>query len=132
MPIRQVDPDDDRRIYRSFQYGDLLDLIMIDTRLDHRAQQLNAFGMNQTASEFQSKVYAPLDGRGIMSENQRAWIEDEFTESLERGAKWRIVGNQIALNYYFFPIPHAQSPMPHSLFPKKNFLRYYSFGYFSN
>lgn len=32
MPIRQVDLDDNLRIWRSFQIGRLADLIMLDTR----------------------------------------------------------------------------------------------------
>ena len=32
MPIRQVDLDDNLRIWRSFQLGKLVDLIIIDTR----------------------------------------------------------------------------------------------------
>ena len=32
MPIRQVEMDDNLRIWRSFSIGNLLDLIMLDTR----------------------------------------------------------------------------------------------------
>ena len=32
MPIRQVDMDDNLRIWRDFKFGDLFDLIMLDTR----------------------------------------------------------------------------------------------------
>ena len=32
MPIRQVEMDDNLRIWRSFSMGKLLDLIMLDTR----------------------------------------------------------------------------------------------------
>lgn len=32
MPIRQVDLDDNLRIWRSFKMGKLLDLIVLDTR----------------------------------------------------------------------------------------------------
>ena len=32
MPIRQIETDDSLRIWRSFQLGNLLDLIMLDTR----------------------------------------------------------------------------------------------------
>jgi phosphodiesterase/alkaline phosphatase D-like protein len=32
MPIRQVDMDDNLRIWRNFEFGDLFDLIMLDTR----------------------------------------------------------------------------------------------------
>jgi alkaline phosphatase D len=32
MPIRQVEMDDNLRIWRNFEIGDLMDLIMLDTR----------------------------------------------------------------------------------------------------
>lgn len=32
MPLRQVDMDDNLRIWRSFPMGNLLDLVMLDTR----------------------------------------------------------------------------------------------------
>lgn len=32
MPIRQVEMDDNLRIWRNFEFGDLFDLIMLDTR----------------------------------------------------------------------------------------------------
>ena len=32
MPIRQVDMDDNLRIWRSFQIGNLLDIVLLDTR----------------------------------------------------------------------------------------------------
>ncbi|KAG9380208.1 PhoD Phosphodiesterase-alkaline phosphatase D [Pyrenophora tritici-repentis] len=32
MPIRQVDMDDNLRIWRNFKMGKLFDLIMLDTR----------------------------------------------------------------------------------------------------
>lgn len=32
MPIRQVDMDDNLRVWRTFSFGTLFDLIMLDTR----------------------------------------------------------------------------------------------------
>ena len=40
LPIRLPDPADDQRIYRNFNFGDLLDIHMLDTRLEGRAEQL--------------------------------------------------------------------------------------------
>jgi alkaline phosphatase D len=41
MPIRQVDLDDDLRVWRSFSMGSLLDLIILDTR--HYARDITGF-----------------------------------------------------------------------------------------
>lgn len=37
MPIRQVDTDDNLRIWRTFQIGKLADMIMLDTRQYNRS-----------------------------------------------------------------------------------------------
>lgn len=39
MPVRSVEP-----LYRTFKYGELAELIMIDTRLEARDEQLNDSG----------------------------------------------------------------------------------------
>ena len=45
MPIRQVDLDDNLRIWRSFQLGKLVDLIIIDTRnYDRSITSLGKYG----------------------------------------------------------------------------------------
>lgn len=38
MPIRQTDMDDGLRVWRSFQLGKLMDLVMLDTRLYDRSK----------------------------------------------------------------------------------------------
>ncbi|MFN3233269.1 MAG: alkaline phosphatase D family protein [Alphaproteobacteria bacterium] len=43
LPIRSPVPDNLLKIYRSFQFGDLANLIMLDTRLIGRAKSLNLF-----------------------------------------------------------------------------------------
>lgn len=44
MPIRQVDLDDNLRIWRSFKMGKLLDLIILDTRnYDRSITSLGSF-----------------------------------------------------------------------------------------
>lgn len=37
MPIRQVEAEDNLRIWRDFQFGDLFSLIMLDTRVYDRS-----------------------------------------------------------------------------------------------
>jgi alkaline phosphatase D len=38
MPIRQTDMDDGLRVWRSFQLGKLMDLVILDTRLYDRSK----------------------------------------------------------------------------------------------
>lgn len=44
MALSQVDMDDGLRIWRSFQMGDVLDLIMLDTR--HYDRSITDLGMS--------------------------------------------------------------------------------------
>lgn len=77
MPIR----GEAQQIYRSMRYGDLVDLIMIDTRLEGRTKQ----PFSIVDPDFN-------DYRTLLGEEQFAW----FTEQLKSSdAKWKVVGNQV-------------------------------------
>ena len=78
LPMRKPDPADSLRIFRSFQYGDLMDLIMLDTRLYGRDEQ----GSGSDSS------------RSLLGETQRGWFYDELENS---SAKWKVVGQQVMM-----------------------------------
>ncbi|KAH8597788.1 PhoD-like phosphatase [Bisporella sp. PMI_857] len=89
MPIRQVDMDDNLRIWRQFNFGDLFDLIMLDTRQYDRGI---------------TDVYWNTDyihaisndaSRSLMGPRQEAWFYKTLKRSSKRGATWRLIGNQI-------------------------------------
>lgn len=89
MPIRQVDMDDNLRIWRNFEIGNLIDLIMLDTRnYDRSITDLytNTKYINTIKDEA---------SRSLMGGRQEHWFYNKLTESSKRGAKWRFVGNQI-------------------------------------
>ncbi|KAI0341784.1 hypothetical protein BDW22DRAFT_1346074 [Trametopsis cervina] len=69
IPIRQVDVGDKLRIWRNFQFGKLLDLTMLDTRQYDRDI---------------TDLYYNTD-----------WFYNTLSQSKERGAIWRVVGQQI-------------------------------------
>ncbi len=86
MPIRAEGGDGDGNIYRSFRFGELADIVMLDTRLVGRDPQ----------------VANPCDGAAIADPNrqllgaaQESWFFSELARSKRRGTSWRLVGQQV-------------------------------------
>ncbi|MEO1448353.1 MAG: alkaline phosphatase D family protein [Bacteroidota bacterium] len=79
IPIREQTND---IIYRKLSYGDLVDLIMLDTRLAGRDSQIN--------DVLNPALYAPT--RTMLGQTQREWLLDQLNNST---AKWKVVGNQV-------------------------------------
>jgi alkaline phosphatase D len=84
MPIREVAGADDRT-YRTFHFGDLVDLIMLDTRLHGR-----------TALVADRKDLAALadPARTILGPDQQVWLAEELRASKRRSTAWRVLGQQ--------------------------------------
>ncbi|EQK97550.1 Alkaline phosphatase D-related protein [Ophiocordyceps sinensis CO18] len=92
MPIRQADLDDGLRVWRSFQMGKLLDIIMLDTRNYDRS--ITTLGWNDNYID----LIRDDPSRTLMGSRQESWFYDSLKRSQDRGARWRIVGNQIVFS----------------------------------
>ncbi|OTA55240.1 PhoD-like phosphatase [Hypoxylon sp. EC38] len=92
MPIRQVDMDDNLRIWRNFQFGNLFDLVMLDTRQYDRS--ITDVYWN---TEYLGDIYNDAS-RSLMGPRQEAWFYRTLRGSSTRGATWRIIGNQIVFS----------------------------------
>ncbi len=86
MPIRRVDPDDEIRIYRHFEFGQLLSLMMLDTRLIGRSEQVS----------LPSKARDP--SRQLLGHEQEKWLFNQLQNSSSRGAQWHVIGQQVMLS----------------------------------
>ncbi|KAI8804120.1 alkaline phosphatase [Cladochytrium replicatum] len=82
LPIRRLITDSSFKIYRSFNYGGLLDLVMLDTRMAGRSAKVNSPALVNNAS------------RTLLGFEQEAWLDDQLKGSR---AKWRIIGNQVMI-----------------------------------
>lgn len=80
MPIRPKAPGN-YDIYRTFSYGDLLDLVMVDTRLHGREEQVGS-----TDAQYNDP------NRTMLGHDQFDWLKDELTTST---ARWKVLGNQV-------------------------------------
>lgn len=92
MPVRQVDTDDQLRIYRSFKVGNLFDMIMLDTRQYDR--DITDLYYNTPAIE---SVRNDTD-RSMTGEKQKNWFFNELKTSNDRGAKWRLIMQQVVFS----------------------------------
>lgn len=84
MPVRD---QPDGRIFRAFQYGDLLDLIMLDTRL---------WGRDRPAAGSQEKDVINDPNRTILGFDQEAWLDQQLRAST---GHWRIIGQQVVFGH---------------------------------
>jgi alkaline phosphatase D len=88
MPIRETGPGGEGRIYRSFRYGRLADLCMLDARLVGRSAPARA---PEAVAEIWDRR------RSILGPAQEAWLFDELRRSKGDGIAWRILGQQVML-----------------------------------
>ncbi len=84
MPIRNPEADNPLKIWRTLGFGDLLDIIMIDTRIWGRDEQVGS--VNDAA-------YSDPN-RTILGKDQLAWFQSELKNSK---ATWRLIGNQVQI-----------------------------------
>ncbi|KAH8882361.1 PhoD-like phosphatase [Thozetella sp. PMI_491] len=89
MPIRQVEMDDNLRIWRDFRFGDLFDLVMLDTR-----QYDRSITDVYTNTDYLHAI-SNDNSRSLMGPRQESWFYRTMRESSRRGTAWRVIGNQI-------------------------------------
>jgi alkaline phosphatase D len=77
LPIRE-----EQKHYRSFSFGQLADLIMLDERLEGRTQPVDSLSDPKYTSETQTMLGA----------EQLAWLESNLLKSQ---ATWKVIGNQV-------------------------------------
>lgn len=102
MPIRPVTESDRETIFRSFRFGDLVDLHMLDTRIIGRDQQL-AYTDYLTqdgidAARFAADVGDP--NRTMLGADQRLWLETALAGST---ATWQVLGQQVLMGRMTLP-----------------------------
>lgn len=102
MPIRPVSNTDHLNIYRQFNFGSLVELTMLDTRIIARDKQLEyadymiAAGLN--AQKFQVDLTDPK--RTLIGYTQRDWLVDKLKQST---ATWNVIGQQVLMSKMWIP-----------------------------
>jgi alkaline phosphatase D len=99
MPIRDPDPLRAREaIFRSFEFGDLATLAMVETRLLARSRQVAPKGQLPAEEQFAATL-AERDepARELLGQGQSRWLEGVLARSIEAGKPWQILGNQVVM-----------------------------------
>lgn len=103
LPFSRISEDDNSLIYRTVNIGNLVNLILLDTRLAGRDKQLvitdyfRATGFDGPA--FQAALTDPA--RSILGLQQRNWVLDQLASST---AKWQVFGQQVLMGKMYVPI----------------------------
>ena len=92
LPIREQGSIEQGIIYRTFDFGDLASLIMLDTRLVGRDEQLShTMNIDTLRSALASSA------RTVMGGEQEQWLEQQLQRSASAGIPWQIIGQQLLM-----------------------------------
>ena len=91
LPVRE-NPFLNNEIYRTFRFGDLMDLSMLDTRLAGRSEQVGP-----------TSPLLPDPSRSMLGADQEAWLYQELLSSQNRSTRWRVVGQQVMMGQLLNP-----------------------------
>ncbi|REL30841.1 alkaline phosphatase D family protein [Thalassotalea euphylliae] len=97
LPIRPIATSDYERIFRSFQFGDLVNLHMLDTRLLARDEQLDYQNfIDPTTGQLDAVGFttAMSANRSLLGAEQIGWLQSGLVAS---SATWQVLGQQILM-----------------------------------
>ncbi|MFC3712234.1 alkaline phosphatase D family protein [Sphingoaurantiacus capsulatus] len=89
--------------YDSYEVGDLLTLVRLETRLVGRDAQPDLAGAIARATDLQSALESFRDGpladpkRSMMGAKQEAWVGDQLTRSVRGNKRWQLVAQQVLM-----------------------------------
>lgn len=87
LPVRESE-----YLYRSFDFGDMAELIVLDERLAGRTAPVNSVS-DPTIND---------DSRAMLGQAQQDWFNDKLSSSK---ATWKVIGNQVIFSYLDWGFP---------------------------
>jgi alkaline phosphatase D len=103
MPVRPANRNDSEQIYRSFSFGNLVELFMLDTRLVGRDKQLSYKDYLDPDTGFDGRRFSEDIGspdRTLLGRDQLAWIKGKLSGST---ATWQVLGQQVLMGRMNIP-----------------------------
>ncbi|AXQ28923.1 hypothetical protein D0B54_09590 [Solimonas sp. K1W22B-7] len=98
LPIRTPDPADLGRIWRSFDFGDLLTVVAPETRLHARAAQ--AYSFNRVGSPI-----AGAEGRELLGAEQMDWLRGTLRAA---PTQWKLFMNPVQIGQLYAGLPDEE------------------------
>jgi len=110
LPVRPPSTINDI-IYRRLQYGDLVDLLMLDTRHVGRDEQYTYtdFATDGTIDVDKARAAFGDSNRTLLGETQRDWLREQLSQS---SARWQVLGQQVLMGRYLLPAPILEALDP--------------------
>jgi alkaline phosphatase D len=99
MPIRTG--TDLNVIYRSFDFGKLLSLHMLDTRLIGRDKQVTFDDLLNEATATAAQATLTSGTRQMLGSTQLSWLQNQMLKS---NATWQVLGQQVLMGNMAFPV----------------------------
>ncbi|WP_084824783.1 alkaline phosphatase D family protein [Lampropedia cohaerens] len=114
LPIRTAASGDHKEIWRSFDFGNLLSLHMLDTRIAAREKQISLaeLASPQTATQALARLASPQ--RTLLGHVQQQWLAQQLAASQ---ARWQVLGQQVLMARMQVPVSILRHLNPESLDP---------------
>jgi alkaline phosphatase D len=114
MPVRTPDMTDLRRIYRSFDFGNLLSLHMLETRLLGRDRGVELPDLVNPATQAAALASLSSASRQMLGAAQQTWLQQQMAAS---SATWQVLGQQVLMARMAFPVSILQALDPSNTDP---------------
>lgn len=115
MPIRTPDRNDLKKVYRSFDFGNLLSLHMLETRLLGREEPIGLLDLVNPATAAAAFARFTSPDRQMLGQEQVAWVSQRLYES---DAIWQVFGQQVLMARMEFPVSVLRALNPADTSPE--------------
>ncbi len=113
MPIRTG--SDKNKIYRSFNFGSLMSLHMLDTRLIGRDQQVEFADLLTPSKQAAAMATLTSTSRQLLGSEQLQWLTSQMATST---STWQFLGQQVLMGRMEFPLTILQALNPTDTSPQ--------------
>lgn len=125
LPVRAPEIEAERiKTYRRFDFGSIVSLMMLDTRIIGRDKQLDYFDYYSQDGVFDAVSFQADMGdttRTLLGNEQLSWLQGQLQDSVSKGQTWQVLGQQVLMAKMSLPSsilqldPNTGKPDPTNL-----------------